>query len=210
MIIVPLIFASITYAVAALGDPRKLQKIGTTTLLYYLATTVLAVLVGITLINLIKPGVGADIGISEKVAGVAVDKGQTLIDTIAQIVPENIMDALASSNILQIVFFGIVLGIALGIMKKRHNLILRILHEVNEAILIIIGWILNVIPYGVGEATSSLIKAPSMKPTTRPIAILVLSFKNKPPGPQAIIRITLDCLLIHRVLKKLLHSEKIL
>ncbi len=150
MLIIPLVFASITSSVANLGDVRKLKKIGVTTLVYYLITTFLAVIIGIVLVNAIKPGIGADIGLSKKImVDLDAHKSRSILDTIIHIVPSNIIAALARSDILQIVFFGILLGIALGMMKKKYNLLLDILNEVNEAIIVIITWVLNVLPIGV-------------------------------------------------------------
>ncbi|MDM8557074.1 cation:dicarboxylase symporter family transporter [Desulfococcaceae bacterium HSG7] len=118
MMIVPLVFASIFMAVVNLGDIRQLGKIGGKTVAYYMATTGLAVLIGLILVNIIHPGHGIDkealaalniaAEVPDKVSKQGVgDRSSTIIivDTIINMIPKNPASAFAKWDILQIIFF---------------------------------------------------------------------------------------------------------
>lgn len=148
MIVIPLIFVSITLSVAELGDIRKLRKIGIVTILYFMGTTFLAVILGMILVNIIKPGVNTSLNMSaftSTTPGVST----SLLNTLKKIVPDNIFEALAKPDILQIVFFGIVLGAAMGMLREKCRTILNFLHDFNRIIHLIVRWILYFLPLGV-------------------------------------------------------------
>lgn len=149
MIVVPLIFVSITLSVAGLGNLKRLRKIGGYTILYYFVTTALAVLVGMILVNLIRPGVNAHVNMGGLPPMAATGQAPSVLETIVRIIPLNIVDALAKTDILQIVFFSIVLGVAMGMLKTRYNRWMNLLNEANEIVRLVVMWILNLIPFGV-------------------------------------------------------------
>jgi len=148
MIVIPLIFVSITLAVAELGDIRRLRKIGLFTILYFMGTTFLAVILGMILVNIIKPGVNTSLGIST-ISTSTTGINTSLIDTLIKIVPDNIFESLTKPDILQIVFFGIILGAAMGMLREKCRTILNFLHELNRLIHLIVRWILYFLPLGV-------------------------------------------------------------
>ncbi|MCD4784722.1 MAG: dicarboxylate/amino acid:cation symporter [Candidatus Eremiobacteraeota bacterium] len=148
MIVIPLIFVSITLAVAELGDLRKLRKIGVVTILYFMGTTSLAVILGMILVNVIKPGVNTSLNITT-FAATTPGISTSLLDAVIKIVPDNIFEALANPDILQIVFFGIILGAAIGMLGEKCRTILKLLHDLNHVINLIVKWILFFLPLGV-------------------------------------------------------------
>jgi Na+/H+-dicarboxylate symporter len=109
MLIIPLIFSSIISGVTSMGDGKNLGRLGLKTITYYLSTSTLAILTGLIIVNLVKPGVGVDLGFSESIEGLA-GKAHSIEDILYQIIPENIVEAMAEGEILPIIFFAIIFG----------------------------------------------------------------------------------------------------
>lgn len=108
MIIVPLIFSSIITAVAGIGNAENLGRLGLKTMSYYLTTSLLAILTGLILVNLIQPGVGAEMGLSSLPEGLG--SGDTFGQTLMKIIPVNIIDAMVRGDMLAIIFFAMLFG----------------------------------------------------------------------------------------------------
>ncbi len=109
MIIVPLILASIISGVTGIGNAENLGKLGIKTITYYIATSLLAIFVGLLLVNLIQPGVGADLGLSKQVEDLSAAK-DSFGDTLIQIIPVNIFESFLKGDMLSIIFFSILFG----------------------------------------------------------------------------------------------------
>jgi proton glutamate symport protein len=109
MIVVPLIITSVITGVSNIGSAKNLGRLGAKTISYYLTTSLLAILVGFGLVNLISPGVGADMGLKEDVKNLGV-ASDSLGNILLRMVPDNIFTALASADMLAIIFFSILFG----------------------------------------------------------------------------------------------------
>ena len=112
MVIIPLILSSIISGVANVGTAENLGRLGLKTIVYYILTSTLAIITGLVLVNLLKPGVDADLGFSKVVEGIDLTRdsfGQTLI----KIIPENIFIAFTESKMLSIIFFSNNIGATL-------------------------------------------------------------------------------------------------
>jgi Na+/H+-dicarboxylate symporter len=109
MIIVPLIVTSIVSGVTNIGDAQNLGRLGLKTFTYYISTSLFAIVTGLILVNLIQPGVGVDIGLKKEVPELAASSGD-LWEIIMRMVPTNIFEALASADMLAIIFFSILVG----------------------------------------------------------------------------------------------------
>lgn len=120
MIIIPLIFASMISGVSNIGDAKNLGRLGAKTIAYYLGSSVLALLTGLVFVNLIKPGVGADLGFKESISGVGI-VNQSFSDSLMAIVPENIVKAMVENNMLSIIFFGIMFGFFIIKVEKVYK-----------------------------------------------------------------------------------------
>ncbi|MDM8550237.1 dicarboxylate/amino acid:cation symporter [Desulfobacterales bacterium HSG2] len=134
MMIVPLVFASIFMAVVNLGDIRELGKIGSKTVIYYMTTTALAVLVGLILVNIIHPGEGIDkealaaldiaTEVPEKVSKQGVGERSAsviIIDTLVNMIPKNPAGAMARGDVLQIIFFTIFFAIMAAMVGRESE-----------------------------------------------------------------------------------------
>ncbi|MCB0731207.1 MAG: dicarboxylate/amino acid:cation symporter [Ignavibacteriae bacterium] len=109
MVIVPLLLTSITAGVANIGSGENLGRIGMKTFAYYITTSIMAILVGLILVNIFQPGVGADLGFSQEVEGLEAARdsfGETLLD----IIPTNIFIAFTQGKMLSIIFFALLFG----------------------------------------------------------------------------------------------------
>lgn len=120
MVIVPLIFASIVSGVTSIGSGNSLGRIGMKTLAYYISTSILAILTGLFLVNIIKPGVGVHMGFSEEVTQLPTASGK-INDLLLRMVPENIIDSMAKGDILPIIFFAILFGFFISQVADNYR-----------------------------------------------------------------------------------------
>ncbi|MEN3976691.1 dicarboxylate/amino acid:cation symporter [Emcibacter sp. SYSU 3D8] len=149
MLIVPLIFAAVLSGVTALGDIRKLGRIGGLTVGYFLVTTCIAVVIGLIVVNVIQPGVGIALGdgtIPEQVASKA-DMGPT--DILFQIVQPNLVDAAAKTNLLPLILFALLLGAALTTVGRRGAHVIEFFDGINEAMMKLVVWLMYLAPLGI-------------------------------------------------------------
>ena len=118
MLIIPLVFASLTSGVASIGTGRELGRLGAKTLGYYTISSVLAIFTGLFFVNTIRPGVGAEIAGIEAVALPEISKpagaGEFALNLILQFIPQNPVQAMAEGAMLGIIGFAIILGIAIA------------------------------------------------------------------------------------------------
>lgn len=160
MVVVPLVFCSLLVGVASLGDFRKLGRIGGRTLLFFMGTTVLALVIGVGLANIVKPGhmvseedrailLASYKGDASSTVADAAD-APSFVDQILAIVPENPLEALAKGEMLQIIFFALMLGVALTLMEaKRSQLVVDLMDRLNDAMVMLVHVIMKIAPVGV-------------------------------------------------------------
>jgi dicarboxylate/amino acid:cation (Na+ or H+) symporter, DAACS family len=160
MVVVPLVFASLALGVAQLGDLSRVGRIGGKTLGFFLGTTGLAVLIGLFLVNVIQPGASLDPAVraalmtafdADAATRVEAAAASTFgIETLVGIVPRNPLDAAARGEMLGLIFFTLVFGIALTrIPADRAAPILRLLEGVSDVVMVIIGFAMRLAPLGV-------------------------------------------------------------
>ena len=145
MLIVPLVFASLVAGSASVGDPRKLGRIGVKTLTLYLATTAVAIVIGLALGNMVQPGVGMNI---EGAAGAA-KEAKPLVDVILDIFPSNPLDAMVKANMLQIIVFALFFGVACLFAGERGKRVSDFFGWVAEVMYAMTHMIMKLAPYGV-------------------------------------------------------------
>lgn len=148
MIIVPLVITSIVLAVAEL-DGQHLRRLGFRTIAYYLLTTLLAAALGLTVVNLIDPGVGAVLQPAETPEVILKEQPPTFINLLRNLIPTNPFDAIARTDMLQIIMFSLIFGIALNLLGQRGASLRRFLQEVLDVTMVVVHWILALLPLGV-------------------------------------------------------------
>lgn len=158
MVIVPLVFSSIFMSMTNLGTPEALGSMGRKAVAYYFMTTVIAVLFGLILVNIINPGIGADLGTAglqalEGDMAVAVSEKKGLYETILGVlinsVPTNPAEALAGANILQIIVFAIFMGIVALYTKEKAKPVIALMEGLEEMTLKLTHGIMRFAPIGI-------------------------------------------------------------
>ncbi len=160
MVVVPLVFFSLVVGVASLGDFRKLGRLGGRTLAYFTGTTVVALVIGVSLANLVAPGKllsAADSALLQSsYSGPAGSKmmsaaaAPSLVDHLVSIVPTNPVAALAGGDMLQVIFFALMLGIALTFLDtERARPVVELFDRLNDAMVMLVHIAMALAPYGV-------------------------------------------------------------
>lgn len=157
MIVIPLVFTSIALGVAGMGNSAALGRIAGKTILYYIVTTAIAAAVGLTLVNLVKPGVGANLNLAEKVTSIG--SGEvSFIDQIVAIVPSNIFESMAKGDLLPIIFFAILFGLFMNKVDKKHTGTLSDLFTaIYEVIMKITFFLIRLAPVGVFSIVANVV-----------------------------------------------------
>ena len=149
MIIVPLVFSSIVSGVANLGSTTSLGRLGIKTISYYITTSVFAILTGLLLVDIIKPGVGADLGFRMDVPEMTSSTG-SLGDIILRMIPTNIFDALASADMLAIIFFAIMIGFFIPRVQSEYSdFMIKIFNSIFEVMMKLTSFIIKFAPLGI-------------------------------------------------------------
>ena len=168
MIVVPLVVASLIVGTASLGDIAKLGRIGGKTIAFYLATTSIAISIGLVLSNVIRPGSGLDE--SSKSALLAEFAGETaeridlareapgIVDVLINLIPRNPVQAAANGDMLALIFVSILFGAALALIQEdRRDIVLKFFHGVNDIAMILVDWVMRLAPYAVFALIASVI-----------------------------------------------------
>ncbi len=149
MVIVPLIFTSITAGVIGIGGSKNLGRLCFKTVGYYLLTSLVAILTGLGLVNLIQPGKGANLGLSATVTPGDLYSG-SLSDLVLRMIPENPIAAMAQGEILPLIFFSIILGVSITLIPKTYSRTLSDLFLAGfEVMMTITRFVIRLAPLGV-------------------------------------------------------------
>lgn len=149
MLIVPLVITSIITGVAGLGGGRDFGRLGSKTLGYYMSTSLLAALLGLALVSIIGPGVGAELGLDKTQA--FGDERENFWDIFRRMVPENIFASFSSNGaMLQIIFFSILFGFFLSRVEEHHRKpVLGFFDGAFHVVMKLAGFVMKLVPYGV-------------------------------------------------------------
>lgn len=166
MVVVPLVFTSLVLGVSGLGDFKKVSRIGGKALLTFVLTTTAAVVVGLTFANVFEPGAGIDPRVRaellETYAPLASDRldagaGGFGVDTFVRIVPRNPVAAASQGDMLGLIFFTIVFGLALTRLPAPvSSPVIRVLDGVGQAVTVMIGFAMKLAPVGVAALIFSV------------------------------------------------------
>jgi len=153
MVIAPLIFFTLVSGITSMGDPGALGRVGFKATLAFLSTTCFAVLFGIAVAEILRPGVGVVISFGP--SDISAARHQfNMVDFFINIVPTNALGALAEGNVLQVVFFAIFTGITVNKMGSSADSLRRIFHVMSKMILKMISMIIQLSPYGAFALTA--------------------------------------------------------
>ncbi len=164
LIAVPLVFVSLAKGITELKDLGKLSKLGGRTVLWYMLTTVSAVILGLFLVNIFQPGVGLDIEALQGLSKNAVNfdapstQGRSPLDFFVRMVPDNIFSALSDNGrLLQVIFFTVVFSIGLLMIPKEDQApVIQLIESLNKIMLKVVDMIIAFSPYAVFALMATL------------------------------------------------------
>jgi len=148
MMVVPLILVSLTCGAAAIGDVKKLGRVGVRTLAFYLVTTAIAITLAITLANIVAPGLGLDLGTLDKTE-YTIKQSKPFVQVLIDMVPTNPIKSLAEGNMLQIIVFALLMGTGLTILGDKAKKIKDLFEEANTLVLKLVEIVMKMAPIGV-------------------------------------------------------------
>ena len=153
MIIAPIIFCTVVVGIAGMEDMKKVGKTGGLALMYFEIVSAVALVVGLVIINVLKPGAGMNIDAGSLdpkaiAAYTAPGKMQGTVDFFFNIIPSTVVDAFAKGEILQVLLFSVMFGFALHKFGGRGTLIFDIIEKGSHVLFAIVGMIMRVAPIG--------------------------------------------------------------
>jgi len=149
MLIIPLILSSLISGITNIGSGANLGRLGGKTLLFYISTSFFAILTGQILVNIIKPGVGAQINFVQQVEGL-IEKQRSFREILVEIIPDNILTAMVENNMLSIIFFAILFGFFITKVGKKHSeLLQQFFTSIFEVMMKITLFVIKFTPLGV-------------------------------------------------------------
>jgi len=154
MIIVPLVFTSLVNGVSSIGTGRELGRLGLKTLVYYISTSLIAIFIGLFLVNLIRPGVGAELAgaASRDLPAIAEPQGVSTIALrlLLDFIPRNVLGDMAGGEMLGVIGFSIILGVAIAHAPGEARRLGRKGFSVAfEIMMVLTGFIIRFVPIGV-------------------------------------------------------------
>jgi DAACS family dicarboxylate/amino acid:cation (Na+ or H+) symporter len=147
MMVVPLVFVSLVAGVTALGNLSALGRISVKALVLYLFTTALAVTIALSLATLVNPGLGFDIGSVE--VDFQAKQAPPLSEVFINLVPSNPVQALAQGNMLQIIVFALLFGVAVSMSAERGKHVLNLFRDLDSVIMHMVEIVMRLAPIGV-------------------------------------------------------------
>jgi len=149
MVIIPLILTSIISGITQIGSGKNLGRLGIKTLFYYISTSILAILTGLVLVNLIGPGIGADLGFSQQVEGFSTES-KSFGETMIEIIPTNVFEAFSEGRMLSVIFFALLFGFFITRIKQARAVVLVDFFQAGfQVIMKITLLIIRFTPFGV-------------------------------------------------------------
>lgn len=166
MLVIPLVFSALVLGVVELGDPQSLGRIGGRTLIWIMVVTTAAVTIGMVMVNVFQPGAGipADVAAtllasgSERAGQIAGQReGVSGIDILLNIIPRNPVQAAADGDLIAIIFFAMMLGIAATILRTPGTkTFVGAVEGLYEICLKLIDWVIQLAPYAVAALLFSI------------------------------------------------------
>ncbi len=148
MIVIPLVVSSLVAGAAGMDNLRKLGRVATKTLGYYLITTTIAVSLGLFFANMLNPGVGLTLDVSKEIV-VKTAENPGIVQVLLNIVPINPMEACADGSLLQIIFISLFFGFALSTLGERGKPLLGVFEVTMDVMIKITHIVMLYAPFGV-------------------------------------------------------------
>jgi len=164
MMIAPIIFTTVVVGIAKVGDMKEVGRVGLKALVYFEAVSTLALAIGLVVVNLVRPGAGINADVrsldTTAIAGyTAGAKSLSTVDLLLHIIPDSVVGAFASGEILQVLLFSVLFGLALARFGDKGRPLVDLLDQVSHALFGAIGLIMRIAPIGAFGAMAFTIGA---------------------------------------------------
>lgn len=158
MIIAPLVFSTLVYGVAKVGDFKSVGRIGIKTILYFQFATLLALALGLILVNLFEPGLVMKLPLpaADATSGIT-NKAPALKEFITHVIPKSVVEAMANNEILPIVIFSLFFGIAAASMGEKAKSVVNALDTVGHIMFKVTNYVMQFAPFGVFGAIAAVV-----------------------------------------------------
>ena len=167
MIIAPLIFSTLVVGIARMGNMQVVGRVGLKTLLWFVGASFVSILVGLFFINLFNPGQYFDPHILDTLAdretGIS-NEGFSLRSFMHEIVPQSVVEAMATNSVLQIVVFSVFFGIACAAVGEKARRLIDIIEELSFVIIKVTSYVMNLAPVAVFAAIAALVTKEGLVP----------------------------------------------
>lgn len=177
MLIAPIIFCTVVVGIAHVGDLSAVGRIGVKALIYFEVVTTAALLFGLLVANVVRPGAGFHIDPQTLATGVEAVGEKTgngelphTVEFLLGIIPTSVVSAFAENSLLQVLFFAVLFGLALAKLGSKAPVVFTLVDQTGNACFVIIGWIMKLAPLGAFGArwpTSSVSTASGRWAATR-------------------------------------------
>ena len=162
MIVAPVVFCTVVVGIAGVGDVKAVGKAGVLTLIYFEIVSTIALVMGLIVVNIVKPGAGMNVDPAALDAGavaqyVTAGRGQHITDFLLGIIPTSIADAFARSDILQVLLFSVIFGLALNATGKAGAPVFEFIERLSQVLFGIVGIIMRTAPIGAFGAMAATI-----------------------------------------------------
>ena len=158
MIIAPLVFTTLVYGVAKVGDFKSVGRIGIKTILYFQFATILALALGLLLVNLFEPGhvMRLPLPAADAASGIS-SKAPALRDFITHVIPKSVVEAMANNEILPIVIFSLFFGIAAASMGEKAKPVVNAMDAIGHVMFKVTNYVMQFAPFGVFGAIAAVV-----------------------------------------------------
>ncbi|MFV9511279.1 dicarboxylate/amino acid:cation symporter [Tepidibacillus sp. LV47] len=146
MLVVPIVFFSIALGTAGIGDLKKLGRIGSKTLIYFISTTAIAIIIGLALALTIQPGAGWQFSVEQ--ANFKPKEVPPIMDTLLSIIPKNPIQSMANGDMLPLIFFSVFIGIGIAALGKKAQTFHAFVEQGNEIMMYLVTLMMKFAPYG--------------------------------------------------------------
>ncbi|KQX26055.1 MULTISPECIES: dicarboxylate/amino acid:cation symporter [unclassified Sphingomonas] len=156
MIIAPLVFATLVTGIAHMGDTAALGRVGFRSIAWFLTASLLSLTLGLIMVNLLQPGVGADLVLPPEGASAGVSQAEfSLKQFITHLVPKSFFESMANNEILQIVVFSVFTGVAITAVGERAAPLVRGIEALVQVMLQITDYVMRFAPFAVFAAVTT-------------------------------------------------------
>jgi proton glutamate symport protein len=158
-VIAPLVFSTLVVGIAGGGDLKKVGVMGAKALLYFEVVTTFALVIGLAVVNLTRPGIGVALvaPVTETVQKVAETQPKTIVETLVHIFPASVVDSMVRGDVLQIVAFAVLFAMALSAIGDKGKPMLQVMESLSQIMFRFTSYVMMFAPIGVGAAMAHTI-----------------------------------------------------